>query len=76
MPRGGATTLADVRVPTIEIVCERCGRYGRYNLKRLIAAHGGEARLTDLLTTLAHCRKERSFGLHDRCKARYARYYG
>jgi hypothetical protein len=32
MPRGGAVTLADVREPTIEIVGERCGRYGHYNV--------------------------------------------
>jgi hypothetical protein len=30
MPRGGAVTLADVSAPTLSIVCERCGRYGRY----------------------------------------------
>ena len=38
-------TLADVRGPTLNIVCEPCGRRGRYNVQRLIAAHGhAEAR--------------------------------
>ena len=47
-------TLADVREPMIEMVCERCGRHGRYNVARLIAAHGADAKLTDLLVTLAN----------------------
>ena len=42
------------------IVCERCGRYGRYDVKRLIAAHGADAKLPDLLATLANCPKARS----------------
>ena len=29
-----------------------------------------------LLATLAHCQKARSVSIHDRCNARYARYYG
>jgi hypothetical protein len=40
MPRDGAVILADVRAPTLSIVCERCGRFGRYDVKRLIAVHG------------------------------------
>jgi hypothetical protein len=36
MPRD-AITLADVREPAVEIVCEPCGRRGRYNVERLIA---------------------------------------
>jgi len=40
MPRGGAVTLSDVREQTIEIVCERCGRRGRYNVEGLMAEHG------------------------------------
>jgi hypothetical protein len=39
MPRG-ALTLPDVRSPTIEILCEPCGRRGRYNVERLMSAHG------------------------------------
>jgi hypothetical protein len=36
MPRDGAVTLADVRAATLEVACERCGRYGRYNSKHLL----------------------------------------
>jgi clan AA aspartic protease (TIGR02281 family) len=46
-------TLADVRSPTIEIVCEPCDRRGRYNVARLIAKHGPDMRLPELLTILA-----------------------
>jgi hypothetical protein len=35
-----ALTLADVCAPTLAIVCEPCGRRGRYNVQRLIAKHG------------------------------------
>jgi hypothetical protein len=32
----------------------------------------GDAKLTDLLLTLANCPKARSVSIHDRCQARYA----
>jgi hypothetical protein len=42
-----------------------------YSVKRLIAAHGADAKLTELLVTLANCEKARSFSIYDRCKARF-----
>ena len=45
-------------------------RRGWYNVDRLIAEHG-DAKLTDLLGTLADCPKARSVSIHDRCKAVY-----
>jgi hypothetical protein len=76
MPRNGAVTLDDVREPTIEIVCERCGRYGRCDVKRLIATHGADTKLPYLLGTLANCEKARSASIYDRCQARYALLWG
>jgi hypothetical protein len=70
MPRDGSLVLSDVREPTLAIVCERCGRHGRYNVERLMAGHG-DAKLTDLLVTLADCPKVRSLSIYDRCKAVY-----
>jgi hypothetical protein len=32
---GGAITLADVREPAVLMLCEPCGRRGRYNVERL-----------------------------------------
>jgi len=69
MPRD-AITLTDVREPTLSIVCEACGRRGRYTVDKLMAEHG-DAKLTDLLATLAGCAKARSVSVHDRCKAVY-----
>ena len=67
MPRDGSLTLSDIREPTLTIVCERCGRYGRYRVDKLMAEHG-DAKLTDLLVALANCKKTRSFGIHDDAK--------
>ena len=68
MPRDGAVVLSDVRSPTLSIVCELCGRRGTYNVARLMEQHG-DAKLTDLLQTIANCPKTRSASIHDRCKA-------
>ena len=64
MPRGGAVTLSDVREPSRVIICEPCGRRGRYNVERLIAEHG-DAKLTYLLMTLADCPKAHSVSVHE-----------
>ena len=56
MPRDGSLIPSDVRGPTLAIVCEPCGRRGRYNVGRLIAEHG-DAKLTNLRGTLADCPK-------------------
>jgi hypothetical protein len=70
MPRDGALTLADVRGPALSIVCEPCGRRGRFSVAKLMAEHG-DAKLSDLLQALAACPKTRSASIHDRCKAVY-----
>jgi hypothetical protein len=60
MPRDGSMILSDARGPTLSIVCEPCSRRGRYNVDKLMAEHG-DAKLTDLLVTLANCgRRARS----------------
>ena len=48
MPRDGSLTLSDVCESTLAMVCEACGRRGRYRIERLMAEHG-DAKLTDLL---------------------------
>jgi hypothetical protein len=69
MPKD-AFTLSDVREPTLTIVCQPCRRRGRYDVEKLMADHG-DAKIPDLLVTLAHCPKARAFSVYDRCKARY-----
>ena len=39
-------------------------------MAKLMEEHG-DAKLTDLLLTLADCQKARSASIHDRCKAVY-----
>jgi hypothetical protein len=68
MPRDGAFVLSDLRSQTLSIVCEPCGRRGSYNVARLMERHG-DAKLTDLLQTLANCPKAKSASIHDRCRA-------
>jgi hypothetical protein len=72
MPRDGGLTLSDLRGPTLSIVCESCGRRETYSKARLMERHG-DAKLTDLLRTLADCPKERSASIHDRCGAVFER---
>jgi hypothetical protein len=61
---------SDLREQTLSIVCEPCGRRGTYSVERLMELRG-DAKLTDLLQTLANCPKARSASVHDRCKAMF-----
>jgi hypothetical protein len=63
-------TILDVRRPSLSIACAPCGRCGRYNVANLIEQYG-DAKLTDLLQTLADCRKAHPASVHNRCKAVY-----
>jgi hypothetical protein len=65
-----ATARSPCPTPTLSIVREQCGRRGRYTGDKLVAEHG-DAKLTDLLVTLANCEKARSVRVHDRCKAEF-----
>ena len=70
MPRDGALTLSDVLSPTLSIACEPRNRRGRYSVARLVEEHG-DAKLTELILTLANCPKARSASVYDRCRAVY-----
>jgi hypothetical protein len=76
MPRDSSLTLSDVRELAVVTLCGPCGRRGRYNVERLIAKHGADVRLPDLLKILADCPKARAFSIYDRCHVRCERYYG
>jgi hypothetical protein len=69
MPRDYAT-LADLRVPTLSIECEPCGRRGRYTVARLMEQHG-DAKLPDLRHVLANCPRAHAHSIHERCRVRY-----
>ena len=68
--RENAHTLSDFRVPTLSIECAPCGRFGRYNIARLMEKYGA-AKLPELRHVLANCPKAKSFSVHDQCKVRY-----
>jgi hypothetical protein len=68
--RDGSYVLSDLRSATLSILCETCGRSGRFTVSKLMAEHG-DAKLSDLLVTLANCQKARSASVHDQCKAVY-----
>jgi hypothetical protein len=65
-----AFTMSDVREPTLTVVCQPCGRRGRYSVERLIAKHG-DAKILFLLSTLTNCPKTEFADIYNRCKARY-----
>jgi hypothetical protein len=72
MPRDGSITLSDVKGPTLAIVCAPCDRRGHFDVSRLVAEYGADAKLTDLLAVLVGtCPKGHSDSVHDRCKAVY-----
>ena len=54
MPRDGAIILSDVREPALELICEQCGRMGRYGVARLVAKHG-DAKLPELAAEITDC---------------------
>jgi hypothetical protein len=58
MPKD-AFTLSDVREPTLTIVCQPCGRLGRYNVEGLMAKHG-DAKILFVLPALTSCPKTQS----------------
>jgi hypothetical protein len=69
MPKD-AFTLSDVREPTLTIVCEPCGRRGRYSVAKLME-NRGDAKILYLLAEITNCPKMLSADIYDRCKARY-----
>ena len=71
MPKD-AFTLSDVREPTLTIVCQPCGRRGRYSVAKLMAKHG-DAKILYLLAELTHCPKVQPSDIYDRCEARFER---
>ena len=65
-----AHTLSDFRVPTLSIECEPCGRFGRYNIARLMEKYG-DMKLPELRHVLTNCPKAKSFSVRDQCEVRY-----
>jgi hypothetical protein len=62
--------LSDYPHDVVEIECDKCGRHGRLRTAKLIAEHGPDTKLPDLLRTIAQCPKWGS--MDDGCRAQYA----
>ena len=66
----GSITLGEVaeRVAVLAVACSRCERAGRYKLDTLIARHGAEFGIPDLLRLLSDdCPKRASVTVYGRC---------
>ena len=74
MKRVGAVTLGDISGPLLmlRVECGKCGRAGRYQVSKLIEAHGADFPLPELLEHLSRdCpkRADASVAQLDRCGA-------
>ena len=65
----GSIKLRDHPGDTIRLSCEKCGRHGRYPKGKLIAIHGPDISLPDLLVEIAQC--EQRGTVHGACGVRY-----
>ena len=69
MPRSGSHTLAEYPKPMVRLVCKLCDRKGQYRKERLLAEHGPDVALPDLLHIIAKCERYGKPG--ERCGVRY-----
>ncbi|MFZ1952955.1 MAG: hypothetical protein WB037_26875 [Pseudolabrys sp.] len=65
----GSLKLCDHLGNTVRLSCEKCGRRGQYQKGKLIAIHGPDISLPDLLVEIAQC--ERRGQMHDMCGVHY-----
>ena len=68
-----AFALGGIReiTPMLKLRCDRCGRRGQYRVDTLIARHGADRELPDLLNDIAQCPKLHALG-NDGCGVYYA----
>jgi hypothetical protein len=66
----GSISLAEVAAHTggLAVACSRCDRAGRYRLDTLIARHGPDFGIPELLRLLSDdCPKRKSISVYDLC---------
>ena len=66
----GSVTLGEAAEHTaaLTVACTRCDRAGKYRLETLIARHGADFGIPDLLRLLSDdCPKRKSVTIYDRC---------
>jgi hypothetical protein len=72
MPRDGAITFSSLicKRDMLHVSCAKCGRKGRYSMRRLIEDHGHDGKVTDLLAAVAaDCPRKQSINMSDQCAA-------
>jgi hypothetical protein len=72
MARDGSVTFGDLvgKLDTLRVTCNKCGRGGRYSVRRLALEHGRDGRLTDWLAELTKdCPWRQAPELFDPCGA-------
>jgi hypothetical protein len=71
MPRDGAIIFRDIagKLDVLTIECDKCGRFGRYHVERLIEQYGIDAKLFDWEPE-AHCPRKIARNDYDPCGAR------
>jgi hypothetical protein len=75
MPRD-FITLSDLPQAVLGITCDLCERREQFDVGALKREHGGDVKMPDLLSRLvADCprKQQKSFSVHDRCRAVYDR---
>ncbi|TCN30365.1 hypothetical protein [Sinorhizobium americanum] len=61
-------TLAEFTLPHMILTCSHCGRRGRYNVARLIEAHGADLPIRDFINTIGRsCHRRRHPTKWHRC---------
>ena len=71
MPRDGAIIFGVVagKLDVITVECDKCGRFGRYHVNRLIEGYGLDAKLFEWEPE-ADCPRKVASNEHDPCGAR------
>jgi hypothetical protein len=70
---GGVISLGEIagRTALLEVACDRCDRRGRIRTARLLAEHGADLPISELLRILAGCPAAQGLQPHDRCGAHF-----
>jgi hypothetical protein len=73
MPRDGAILFGDLtgKLDDLRVACDKCGRFGRYPVQRLIKDRGRNGKIIDWLDEItADCPKKSAHNMNDPCGAK------
>jgi len=70
---GGVISLGEIagRTALLQVACDRCDRRGRIRTARLLAEHGADLPVAELLRILAGCPGAQGLQPHERCGAHF-----